>query len=423
MNPKPQPDRNVYVGLDWADQEHAVCLLVPGDPPLAETLPHEPAAIGEWVAGLAVRFPGRRLLIALEQSRGALLAALAEHDGLELYPLNPLQLASYRDAVCPSGAKGDPGDARLLAQFLQHHHTQLRPWRPDTAETRRLAELCELRRKLVDERKRLALQLAASLKLYFPLILKLAGGSPVSELFLDLLGRWPTLGQLKRVHPKTLRRFLAEHGVKNAERQTEFIHTVRSAVPLTTDKALIEPRAQYVQALVAGLANVQRAIAGFDEQLRQAVTVHPDEPIFRSVPGAGDALVPRLIAAFGSDRERYQSAEQIQRYSGIAPITKQSGKSRHVHKRLACPKFLRQTFHELADHARKWSPWSKAFYRMKRAAGFKHHAAVRALAYKWIRILFRLWKTRTPYSETTYLQQLRNTSSPLLQFLEPKATP
>lgn len=422
MHPQPQPDRNLhlYVGLDWADQQHAVCLLVPGDPPLVETLPHEPAAIAEWVAGLAVRFPGRRVLVALEQSRGALLAALAEHDGLELYPLNPRQLASYRDAVCPSGAKGDPGDARLLAQFLQHHHAQLRPWRPDAAETRRIAELCELRRKLVEERKRLALQLAASLKLYFPLILQLAGGRPASELVLDLLRRWPTLRQLKRVHPQTLRRFLAEHGVKHAERQSEFIHTVRSAVPLTTDEALIEPRAQYVQGLVAQLVPLQRTIAGFDEQLRQAVAVHPDEPLFRSVPGAGHALVPRLIAAFGSDRERYSSAEEIQCYSGIAPITKHSGQSRQVHKRLACPKFLRQTFHEFADQARKWSPWSKAFYRMKRAAGFKHHAAVRALAYKWIRILFRLWKTRTPYSETTYLQQLRKTGNPLLQFLEPE---
>ena len=421
MNSKPEPDQTLYVGLDWADREHAVCLLTPGDGPIHETLAHDPAAIAAWVKELAVRFPGRRVLIALEQSRGPLFAALAEHDHWELYPLNPKQLASYRDAVFPSGAKGDPADARLLAEFLQHHHAQLRPWRPDAAQTRRLAELCELRRKLVDERKRLVRQLAASLKLYFPLIVELAGTSLAGDLCLDLLRRWPTLALLKRVHPRTLRRFLAEHGVKQAERQTTFIETVRSAVPLTTDQAIIEPRALYVQTLVAGLRELGRAIAGFDHELQQTTAAHPDEPIFRSAPGAGDVLVPRLIAAFGSDRERYQSAQQLQCYSGIAPITKHSGKTRHVQKRLACPKFLRQTFHEFADQARKWSPWSRAFYRMKRAAGLKHHAAVRALAYKWIRILFHLWKTRTTYSEAAYLSQLHRNGSPLLNFLEPKA--
>ncbi len=418
MDTKPQAEKGVvWIGIDWADQEHVVCVVGPDGQNL-ETLRQEPEEIAAWVGRLKQRFPRQRMLIALEQSRGALMAALSSFPEIELYPINPKQLASYRDAVCPSGAKGDPADARLLAKFLQHHHQQLRRWQPDTLETRRLAELCELRRKLVEERKRLVLQLGSSLKLYFPLVLTLAGGTLYHELILDLLRRWPTLSQLKRVHPKTLRTFLAEHGLKNADQQTEFIHTVRSAVPLTKDKALIEPRAMYVQTLVGQIKDLNRAIAEFDGQLRQAVAVHPDQAIYRALPGAGDALVPRLIAAFGSDRDRYQSAAQMQCYSGIAPVTRASGKSRHVNKRIACPKFLRQTFHEFADHARKWSGWSKAFYRMKRAAGMKHNAAVRALAFKWIRIIFRLWKTNTLYSEATYLRQLQATGSPLLPFLE-----
>ena len=136
---------------------------------------------------------------------------------------------------------------------------------------------------------------------------------------------------------------------------------------------------------------LNKAIEEFDQHLQDLVVArHPDQALFRSLPGAGDALVPRLIAAFGSDRDRYQTATQAQCYSGIAPITRQSGKSRHVNKRLACPKFLRQTFHEFADHARKWSRWAKAYYTMKRAQGAAHHAAVRALAYKWIRIIYRM---------------------------------
>ena len=159
-------------------------------------------------------------------------------------------------------------------------------------------------------------------------------------------------------------------------------------------------------------------VAEFDEELRKAVVVRPDYALFSALPGAGAALVPRLVAAFGSDRDRYESAAEMQNKSGIAPVTRKSGKSHVVKRRYACPKFLRQTFHEFASHARRWSAWSKAFYDMKRAAGFKHHATLRALAYKWIRIMFRLWKTNTIYSEKTYQQRLVAKNSPLVKFLK-----
>lgn len=210
--------------------------------------------------------------------------------------------------------------------------------------------------------------------------------------------------------------------MRNHERQSELFQRIRAATPLTTDEAVVAPEAQYAQSLACRLAQLSDSIAGFDRQIAAVVATHPDEPLFRGVPGAGDVLVPRLIAAFGSDRSRFDHAEQVQTASGIAPVTRQSGKARQIVKRFHCPKFLRQTFHEFADQARKWSRWSKAFYRMKRAAGFRHHAAVRALAFKWIRILFRLWKTRTPYSEAQHLQQLQRHASPVLQFLEPAVT-
>jgi transposase len=408
----------LFVGIDWADCEHEVAWIDPQHHQGQDSFLQKPQAITEWVRSLEQRFPNHRILIALEQSRGALIAGLANFPHLELYPLNPNQLSSYRKALYPSGGKNDPDDAALLAKFLEDHHEQLRPWSPDSAETRQIAELSELRRKLVEDRKKLVAKLKSSLKLYFPLILELFSREIHDDLILDLLRRWPTLEQLKRASPNTFRKFLAEHGIKDTDRQTQLIETIRSTPPLTKDNALVEPRARYVQALVEQIRGLNRAIGEFEAELERLASQHPDEPIFRSIPGAGDALVPRLIAAFGSDRERYRSAEQIQNYSGIAPITKQSGKSRHVQKRYSCPKFLRQTFHEFADHARKWSAWSKAFYNMKRAAGMKHHAALRALAYKWIRIMFRLWKTNTKYDEASYIEQLKRTGSPVLQFLE-----
>jgi hypothetical protein len=128
-------------------------------------------------------------------------------------------------------------------------------------------------------------------------------------------------------------------------------------------------------------------------------------------------LAPRLLVAFGTDRERFQAAEELQTLSGVAPVTKRSGKSRIIHRRWACPKFLLQTFHEFAYCSRKKSAWAKAFYLYQRSRGKGHHAALRALAFKWIRILFRCWKTNTAYSEDRYLDALRRRNVPLLAFL------
>lgn len=421
MSKPEQPQPLLFIGIDWADQEHAAWWITDDrSAKRSESIKQEPQAIADWIDSLQKRFPEHRILIALEQSRGALFVGLAEFPQLELYPINPKQLARYRESIYPSGGKTDPGDARLLAEFLQHARARLRPWRPDDANTRQIGELVELRRKLVEQRKRLVSQLSGSLKLYFPQAEEGAPRELHHPLMVDLLRRWPTLQQLKRVHPKTLRRFLAEHGMRNTEQQTQWIEAMRSARPLTTDKALIEPRSLFVVNLVQQIRDLNQAIAQFEEQLNELTARHDDAPTFRSLPGAGQAMTPRLIAAFGSDRERYESAEQVQCASGIAPITARSGKSNVVQKRFACTTFLRQTFHEFAEHARRWSDWSRAFYEMKRAQGMKHQAAVRALAYKWIRIAFRLWQDRTTYSEEAYIEQLKKHHSPIVKYLPPE---
>jgi len=161
-----------------------------------------------------------------------------------------------------------------------------------------------------------------------------------------------------------------------------------------------------------------RPIAVCVEQTRGALMAkHPDAPLFRAIPGAGSVMAPRLLAAFGNDRQRYPAASNLQQASGIAPVTIKSGKSCLVRRRRACTKFLHQTFHEFADHSRRASAWALAYYRMLRARGLRHHAALRALAFKWIRILYRCWKDRTPYDEARLMERLRKTCSPMLKYL------
>ena len=132
------------------------------------------------------------------------------------------------------------------------------------------------------------------------------------------------------------------------------------------------------------------------------------------MPGAGPVFAPRLLAAFGEQRERYASAAAVQKYAGIAPVTERSGKQCWVHWRLQCPTFLRQTFVEWTAQSIPHSYWARAFYEQQRARGSSHQAALRALAFKWIRILYRCWQDRTPYDEAIYLNALKRRGSSLV---------
>ena len=169
--------------------------------------------------------------------------------------------------------------------------------------------------------------------------------------------------------------------------------------------------------LIGQITQLNKAIAEFELELKSLYDEHPDKDIFDSFPGSGDVLGPRLVAAWGTDRDRYDSASSMQKYSGTAPVTKASGKSKIVIRRLACPKFLLQTFHEFANCSRKLSIWAQAYYEMLREHGKKHHTAIRSLAFKWIRIMYSCWKNRTKYDETKYIKALQKSNSPLLKFV------
>jgi transposase len=161
------------------------------------------------------------------------------------------------------------------------------------------------------------------------------------------------------------------------------------------------------------IGSLLEGIADLDEKIEEAAAAHPDFFIFNSLPGAGAVMAPRLLAALGSQRERYGSAGEVQAYSGIAPVMERSGKKKWVHCRIACPKFLRQSFHEWAGHSIAHSLWAHSCYQQLRSRGKGHHAAVRALAFKWIRILFRCWKEGVAYDESKYLATLARRGSPL----------
>jgi transposase len=407
-----------YLGIDWADEAHAVCLVAADRVNRKEQhqLEQSPEAIDAWVQALRQRFAGGKIAICLEQAKGALIYSLMQYEDFVLFPINPKQLSRFRDALHPSGAKDDPTDAELMVELLIKHREQLRAWQPDDAQTRLMGMLTEDRRHFVNQRTRLTNALKSRLKQYFPLALEVLGELDC-EMACRFLLRWSTFDDLRNTNPQEIADFYRQQHCYHPKLIAERLAAIAAARPLTSDAAVVESGQRLVRAQAEQLLALLPIITQYDLRVAQLFQSHADAQIFDSLPGAGAALAPRLLAAFGANRDRLESAEQLQQYSGIAPVTRQSGRQRIVCQRWACPKFLKQTFHEHALQSRRQSTWAAAYYDLQRSRGKGHQAAVRALAFKWIRIIFRCWKDRTQYNETAYYQQLVKRQSPLLAFI------
>src|SRR5215831_1863901 len=417
MTPTSHTTFAAFVGIDWADAKHDGCLQAAGAAKReCFQLEHTPEAIDAWVTTLRTRFHGHPVALCLELTKGPLVSALRKYDFLVLFPINPLTLARYREAFTPSRAKDDPTDAALQLELLLTHRDKLQPLQPQSPTMRALAQLIEHRRRVVGDKVRITNRLTSTLKNYFPQVLHWFQEKDTT-IFCDFLSRWPTLKAVQLARRATLETFFREHHVRYAEVIAQRIQAIKAATPLTTDEGVIAPNALLVQALVAQLRVTLQAIADFDTAIAQCVQHHPDFPFFQALPGAGPVFAPRLLVAFGEQRARYAAAAELQKYAGIAPVTERSGKKAWVHWRLQCPKFLRQTFVEWAAESIRHSFWAQVYYQQQRDKGKAHQAAVRALAFKWIRILYRCWQERTPYDESVYLQALNRRGASLIHTL------
>ena len=416
-----EPDFAALIGLDWADQAHALCLYDCLSGQLeAATLAHSPEAIAAWAEALRERFGGRPVALCLEQAKGPLLSALSAYAFITLYPVNPATAARYRQAFKTSRAKSDPTDAQVCLELLRQHRDKLTPLLLDDPHTRQLGRLLEHRRGAVDLRTLLTNMLRDALKSYYPQALQLAGQDLFAPLSCQFLLKWPALDQLQKARPETIRKFYYAHRCRRPELISQRLAAIAQMQPLSADRALIQPAILQVQMLARQLLQLGLALKEYDRQIEQCFARHRDAPLWQSFPGAGPALAPRLACAFGSERSRYPDALAIQQYSGIAPVTEKSGKNQHwVHRRYSRPHFLHQSFFEYAGQSALHCAWAKLFLQAQIAKGKSHSSAVRALAFKWQRIMFKCWRDRTPYDEATYLAALQHRGSPLASKLQP----
>jgi len=403
------------IGLDWGSQAHALCLYdcTTGQCE-SSTLEHTPEAIAHWASALAERFPKGKIALCLEQAKGPLISALMAYPFLVLYPVNPATAARYRQAFKTSRAKSDPTDAQVCLELLRQHRDKLTPLLLDDPQTRQLSQLLEHRRGAVDLRTLFSNMLRDALKSYYPQALQLAGQDLFAPLACHFLLKWPSLEQLQKARPESVRKFYYAHRCRRLDLINQRLAAIAQMRALSSERALIEPAILQAKMLARQLLQLGLAIKEYDSQIEQLFARHHDATIWQSFPGAGLTLAPRLACAFGSERARYPDAPAIQQYSGIAPVTEKSGQNQHwVHRRYSRPHFLHQSFFEYASQSALHCPWAKLFLQTQIAKGKSYPSAVRALAFKWQRIMFKCWRERLPYDEVTYLAALAHRGSPL----------
>lgn len=403
------------VGVDWAEEQHAYEVRLPDGTRSKGVVRSRPEQLHAWIAELGTKFHGQQILVVVEDGRPSLLDALSRYPFVMIIRINPLASKRYRESRRTSGSSSDAVDAGLLCDYALKHLDEVRIWKPTDAATRRIASLCEERRNLVDQRTSLSQELIATLKGYFPQVVEWLKDVKPNVLW-QFVRVWPTLEDLRAADRASIVRLMKAHRLRLLDRRIKELELLlNAAIPVTTDQTIIELGALRATALSRIVEVVDQQVEIYEKALDEAWAIHPDHDIFSSLPGAGEIFAPRLAAAFTTDRNRFAEAGEILCFSGIAPVKEESGKWAAVRARYRFPKFIHQTFHEFAANSLPHCEWARECYRQHRERGAGHHAAVRAVAFKWTRIIFTLWKHRTIYDDAVHVTNLKRRGSPLAQ--------
>jgi transposase len=404
-----------YIGVDWADREHAVWVEdAEGTKVAAQAVPHTSEGLGEWGRWLHERrAEGIELWAAIERPEGRLIDFLLDH-GVVVYAINPKALDRARDRFRMSGAKSDPFDAQVLAAFLRTDHAHLRALQPSSEAAQELKGLTRDYARQVRLQTRLLNQLRASLKEYYPRALEICEDLNTA-LARDFLRAHPTpaaaaalgteAGQLQ------WQRFARAHRVTPA--RTADLQAVLQRPQLPVPPHVVRVKARLVGALVEELAVTSRLVDEYRQAVDDFFASMPAAKWARSLPaGQHGTTTPTLCAELGDASGRWESFRQLQGHAGAVPVTERSGKHQMVKFRFACNKHLRHAVHQLAFLSLRQSEWARAYYRDYRKRGHTHPEALRALGGKWLKIIFVMWTQHVPYDETFHLatmtrQQLR----------------
>jgi transposase len=395
-----------FVGVDWASEEHAVCVLgVDGRKRDAFPIAHSNDGFAKLIRRLGTIGPVGEVPVAIERPDGRLVDALLEA-GHAVVPVSPNAIKAWRESEVLSGAKDDPGDAEVIAEYLRLRAHKLSVLAPFTEETRALRAVVRARDDLVEQRVAANNQLEACLEAFWPGA-KAVFADVRSEIALAFLERYPTPTSARSLGEKRLAAFLVKHGYSGRRPAAELLERLRAAPDGIADGPEAEARRDAVLGYVRVIRALNASIKSLDRSVAAHLGEHPDGEIFSSLPRSGRINAAQMLAEWGDCRQAYDSPEAIAALAGVTPVTKKSGKHEAVHFRWACNKRLRKAITTFADNSRHASPWAADIYQRAIARGCDHPHAVRVLARAWIRVIWRCWTDRQPYDAARHTAALR----------------
>ncbi|MFH5211386.1 IS110 family transposase [Antrihabitans sp. NCIMB 15449] len=390
------PQAQFYVGIDWAAETHAVCVMNPdGTIASRSMIAHSADGIATLIRRLAKLGAAEGIPIAIERPNGRLVDLLLEA-GHPVVPVSPNAIKTWREGEVLSGAKSDPGDAEVIAEYLRLRRHRLTVAAPYSDPTVAVRTVSRTRTDLVEQRVAATNQLSALLDAHWPGAKAIFADveSPISLAFLT---RYPTAAVAAHLGEKRLAAFLAKQGYSGRRDPAVLLARLRQAPPGATGDALTPALTDAVTALVGVLTALNTAIKTLDRSIAAQLGEHPDGKTFTSLPRSGQVNAAQILAEWGDCRQAYDGPDSVAALAGCTPVTKSSGKHKAVHFRWACNKRFRVAVTTFADNSRHESPWAADIYARARAAGKDHPHAVRILARAWIRVIWRCWLDHVPY--------------------------
>ena len=396
----------LFVGDDWAEDHHDVYLMdEAGTQVAARRLPEGLAGVGQLhdlVAGHADD-PGQ-VVVGIEKDHGLWVGALVA-SGYQVYAINPMAVARYRDRHRVSGAKSDAADAKLLADLVRTDRHNHRPLDGDSDDAEAIKVLARAHQNLIWLRARQVATLRAGLLEYYPAALQAfpnLGDRDRDRDALAVLGRAPTPDQGARLSLSKIGAALKAGGRKrNIEEKAQEIQAVLRAQQLAAPAAVTAAYGAATRATVNILLELTDQISAVETELAQHFRAHPDADIYLSLPGLGVILSARVLGEFGDDPNRFTTAKCRKNYAGTSPLTVASGRKHAVLARHVRNQRLYDALDRWAFATLKCSPGARAFYDQHRAAGDTHHQALRALANRLVGILHGCLRHHILYNEDT----------------------
>jgi len=398
----------IFAGIDWADDHHDI-VVTNDSPDFAQGLKilasfrveHSHEGARELISKLLALEPDpERILVCLELKQNLLIDALME-EGFLLFMVNPKQVAKFRGGFSVCDAKDDPLDAEVISFLLKHKRNILSriPYAADPL-TVQLRIHSGYLANLISRKTSLSNQLRSTLKQYYPAALSIFKDLD-SRICLDFLEQFPTPQQLLNLSEAQFRAFFKSHGYTRPSR-LDSMYRISRRPALKANAAKTTAFSLRAVSLTRQLRLILIEIKNYESLIGDIARKHHSFSLFKSLPSVSDVTIARLISFLGDDPGVFSNYRRLQQYSGTAPVTHRSGKSKHVNIRRACNKTGRNLFHDIAYSFSKRVPWARAYYLRKLREGKKQNAALRCLANVIVKIVFAIWRDKKPYDPSIF---------------------